>query len=269
MASQYFEEARPRVFGHRGAAGLAPENTLPSFALASALGASYLELDVHGTRDGAIVVLHDESLDRTTDGSGLAREHALSELERLDAGYRFSTDGRHYPYRGQGVRIPTLAALFARFPGARFNIEIKQEEPSIVEAVVRIIDEAGCVDRVLLAAEHDSIMTEIRRVVGERIVTSFSTGEVVDFIARLSSGFENYRPAGRALQIPPHFNDIELITAESVAAAHRFGLEIHAWTINDREEIDRLLALGVDGIMSDLPGLARVAVDARRAASQS
>lgn len=269
MASQYFEEARPRVFGHRGAAGLAPENTLPSFALASALGASYLELDVHGTLDGAIVVLHDETLDRTTDGSGLAREHTLSGLERLDAGYRFSTDGRHYPYRGQGVRIPTLAALFARFPGARFNIEVKQEEPSIVEAVVRIIDEAGCADRVLLAAEHDSIMTEIRRVVGERIVTSFSTGEVADFVGRLSSGFAGYRPAGRALQIPPRFNAIELITAESVAAAHRFGLEIHAWTINDREEIDRLLALGVDGIMSDLPGLARVAVDVRNAVSQS
>lgn len=264
MSSGYFAGTPPRVFGHRGAAGLAPENTLPSFALALELGADYLELDVHGTRDGTVVVLHDPLLDRTTDGEGPVSALTLAQVERLDAGYHHTTDGRHFPYRGQRVRVPTLAAVLQRFPHARLNIEVKQEEPAIVDEVVRLIDAAGHADRVLLAAEHDAIMATIRRTVGERIVTSFSTGDAVDFVGRLNAGFDNYHPIGRALQIPPRFNDIELITDESVAAAHRFGLEVHAWTINDREEIDRLLAIGVDGIISDLPGLARAAVDARR-----
>ncbi|HUI24560.1 MAG TPA: glycerophosphodiester phosphodiesterase [Candidatus Kryptonia bacterium] len=263
MSSRYFAPPRPRVFGHRGAAGLAPENTLPSFALALALGANYLELDVQGTRDGAIVVLHDPTLERTTDGEGPVCDLTLAEVDRLDAGHQFSIDGRHYPYRGQGIRVPTLSALLQRFPTTPLNIEIKQEEPAIVEDVVRLIAAAGRADEVLLAAEHDTIMTAIRATVGDRIATSFSTGEVVDFVARLNGEFGEYRPAGRALQIPPSYNGIELITTESVAAAHRYGLEIHAWTINDRAEVDQLLALGVDGIMSDLPGLARVAVDAR------
>ena len=115
--------------------------------------------------------------------------------------------------------------------------------------------------RVLLAAEHDPIMQQIRQLAGD-IATSFSTADVAEFIARLQAGnLDDYQPRGRALQIPPRFNDIELVTHESVAAAHRCGLEMHVWTINDPEEMRRLLALGVDGIMSDLPGLARVVVD--------
>ncbi|MBI3388598.1 MAG: glycerophosphodiester phosphodiesterase [Deltaproteobacteria bacterium] len=259
----YFDPPRPRVFGHRGAAGVAPENTLPSFALALELGATYLELDVHGTRDGEVVVIHDPDLERTTNGHGPVREHTLAQLQQFDAGYQFSTGGAHFPYRGQGVRISTLAALLARFPGVKCNIEIKQEDPAIVDTVVRLIENGGRQGDVLLAAEHDTIMAAIRKAVGDRIVTSFSTGDGIDFVNRLNTGFGDYHPIGRALQIPPRFGEIELITADSVAAAHGFGLEIHVWTINDRAEIDRLLALGVDGIMSDLPGLARAAVDAR------
>lgn len=259
----YFDQPRPRVFGHRGAAGLAPENTFPSFALALELGATYLELDVHGTRDGTIVVVHDAELDRTTDGSGPVSALTLAEVERLDAGHQFSTDGRHFPYRGQGIRVPTLDALLRRFPSVPLNIEIKQEQPAIVDSVVQLIRAAGRSRDVVLAAEHDSIMATIRQAVGDDIATSFSTGDMIDFVGRLNGGFGDYRPVGRALQIPPRFGDVELVTADSVAAAHRFGLEVHVWTINEREEIDRLLGLGIDGIMSDLPGLARVAVDAR------
>jgi glycerophosphoryl diester phosphodiesterase len=259
----YFDLPRPRVFGHRGAAGLAPENTLPSFALALELGATYLELDVHGTRDGEIVVHHDATLDRTTNGSGPLSALTLAELRRLDAGHQFSTDGRHFPYRGQGVRVPTLTEVLQRFPGVPLNIEIKQEEPAIVDTVVGLLRAAQRTRDVVLAAERDAIMAAIRSAVGEAIATSFCTGDMIDFVGRLNGGFGDYHPIGRALQIPPRFGDVELVTADSVAAAHRFGLEVHVWTINDRIEIDRLLALGIDGIMSDLPGLARVAVDAR------
>lgn len=259
--SGYFAGPTPRVFGHRGAAALAPENTLPSFALALALGADVLEFDVHGSRDGVIVVIHNAMLEGTTNGQGAVRDHAWCDLRQLDAGYQFTHDGREFPFRGQGVRLPTLAAVLQRFPLACCNIEVKQQDPMIVEEVVRTITQLHAQGRVLLAAEHDAIMQHLRRHAGG-IATSFTAEEVADFVARLqASGFDGYRPHGRALQIPPRFGDVALITADSVAAAHRCGLEVHAWTINERQEMEALLALGVDGIISDVPGLARVAVD--------
>jgi len=262
MATGYFTGATPRVFGHRGAAGLAPENTLPSFALGLTLGADMLELDVHASRDGVVVVFHDPTLDRTTNGTGPLRERSLYELQQLDAGYHFTRDGRDFPYRGHGLRIPTLEAVLKDFPLAHCNIEIKQADPPIVTDVLRVIRRLDAQHRVLLAAEHDPIMQQIRPLAGD-IVTSFSTADAADFIGRLRAGsLDDYRPRGRALQIPPRFNEIELVTQENVEAAHRCGLEVHVWTINDPEEMRRLLALGVDGIISDLPGLARVVVDA-------
>jgi glycerophosphoryl diester phosphodiesterase len=253
----YFALPRPRVFGHRGAAGVAPENTVPSFALAAALGAPYLELDVHGTRDGTIVVTHDATLERTTNGEGPVREWTWAELERLDAGWRFTYDGAHFPYRGQGVRIPTLESILRQFPAACFNIEVKQTAPDIVAEVVTILERTGTTSRVLLAAEQDDIMARIRAVTGGRAATGFSVGDVVGFVARVAAeDWSAYEPPGRALQIPPAYDGVDLVSAASVAAAHRQGIEVHVWTINDRDEIRRLLALGVDGIMSDLPGLA-------------
>lgn len=264
LSSRYFAPPRPRIFGHRGAAGLAPENTLPAFALGAAMNAEYLELDVRGTRDGTVVVIHDPTVDRTTDGEGAVADLSFAALERLDAGYRFTYDGRHFPYRGQGVRIPTLESVLRRFPGHPFNIEVKQAQPPIVDAILAIVRAAQATERVLLAAEHDEIMQVIRAVAGRDVATGMSTGDVVDFIARCREGrWEGYTPPGLALQVPPSYGGVELITPDTVAAAHRLGVEVHAWTINDAEEIERLLALGVDGIMSDLPGMA-AAIVARR-----
>jgi len=261
MLRKLLDSAHPLVFGHRGAAGLAPENTLPSFALALALGVDVLELDVHASSDGVIVVHHDDTLERTTDGTGLLRERTYEELQELDAGYQFSRDGRDFPYRGHGLWIPTLEEVLYAFPDVAINLEVKQGAPAIAAEVVRVIREAGAADRVLLAAEKDAIIAEVRAV-ADGIPTSFATGEVVDFVNRMTTGdFADYVPVGTALQIPPRFGEIELVTAESVAVAHGLGLEIHVWTINQRDEMDVLLALGIDGIMSDLPGLARRAVD--------
>jgi glycerophosphoryl diester phosphodiesterase len=261
----YFTPPRPRVFGHRGAAGLAPENTLPSFALAAALGVGYLELDVHGTRDGTIVVLHDATLERTTDGAGPVAAHTFAEIRRLDAGFHFTQDGHFFPYRGQAIVVPTLEEVLRAFPAHAFNVEIKQEEPAIVDAVIDILRRCQATERTLLAAEHDSIMQAIRAAVGERIATGISTGEAVEFFGRvLEDRWDGYVAPGRALQIPPAYDGMELVTAASVAAAHRVGLEVHVWTINDAAEIARLLDLGVDGVMSDLPGLIVTALARRR-----
>lgn len=251
MGDGFFSCPRPRLFGHRGAAGVAPENTLPSFRRALEEGAAYLEIDVHASRDGVIVVIHDATLDRTTDGLGAVRDLTFEEIRRHDAGYRFQTaDGRN-PYRRSGIRVPTLAELLEEFSTVPLNIEIKQAEPPIEQAVVSMLRDR--LDRVVLAAEDDRVMKRIRQAAPEGF-TSFSSAEATEFFQRcFVNDFGGYEPPGQALQIPPRFGDVELVTPETVAAAHRLGIEMHVWTINERVEMDRLLGLGVDGVMSDFP----------------
>lgn len=261
-----FTGAKPRLFGHRGAAGVAPENTLPSFRRGHADGVDVLELDVHATRDGEVVVLHDPTLERTTDGAGPVAALTFAELARLDAGHRFSPDGgRTFPFRGQGIRVPRLAELVREFPDVPLNIEIKPEGADIVAAVVAMVRAARA--RIVLAAEHDTIMQAIRSAAPE-VPTSCATGEVAAFIGALQAGEPPALPAGAvALQIPPSFGDVTLVTRESVAAAHGLGAEIHVWTINEPAEARRLLALGCDGIMTDVPHLVRPAIVERRSGS--
>lgn len=259
--SDYFARPLPRLFGHRGAAGIAPENTLPSFRLALDEGAEYLELDVHATRDGVPVVIHDATLERTTDGAGAVREHSLAELGRYDAGFRFEREGDH-PFRGRGVRVPPLEALLDEFAGVPLNIEVKQADPPIAERVVSLLERRGALDRVLLAAEQHAILQRIRAC-APRVATSASFLEAQEFFERCLRGdFAGFAPRARALQIPTRFGDLELVTAQTLAAAHRHGLEMHVWTVNEEEEIERLLRLGVDGVMSDHPG--RLVAVARR-----
>jgi len=261
---EYFSRPRPRLFGHRGAAGVAPENTLPSFERAVRDGAGYLELDVHATRDGVVVVIHDPTLERTTDGAGAVRELTFEELRRHDAGCRFESDGA-YPFRGRGIRVPALEELLDAFPDVPLNIEIKQTEPAIESRVVALLERKRALARTLLAAEEDAIMRRVRAHAPEA-ATSASYGEAHDFFERcFAARFAGYAPVARALQIPARIGEVELVTAATVAAAHRHGIEMHVWTVNEEREMERLLDLGVDGVMSDFPERL-VAVARRRGA---
>ncbi|MEW6270284.1 MAG: glycerophosphodiester phosphodiesterase [Thermodesulfobacteriota bacterium] len=253
---RYLDGPRPRLFAHRGGARIAPENTLAAFEAGLAAGADRLELDVHATRDGHVVVIHDPTVDRTTNGSGEVRSMTLAELQRLDAGFRFPGPTGDFPFRGRGVRVPALAELLAAFPGVPLNIEIKQQAPAIEHAVLEVLDRFDAREQVLLAAEEASIMERIRAA-GPDVLTSFSALDVLNFVTAWHGGdLEAYRPPGAALQIPPSFQDVALVTAESVALAHRLGLEVHVWTIDEPDEMHALLDLGVDALMSDVPGLA-------------
>jgi glycerophosphoryl diester phosphodiesterase len=218
---------------------------------------------VHASADGAVVVIHDETLERTTDGAGPVRSLPLAALERLDAGHRFrAPDGTH-PYRARGLRIPTLARLLEAFPDVPLNIEIKQDDPPIEDAVLATLDRFAARERTLLAAEDGVIMGRIRATATD-VVTSFSAPEVADFVFRVRDGrLAGYTPPGVALQVPPAFGGTPIVTPELMAAAHGLGLEVHAWTINDEPEMERLLDLGVDGIMTDFPARA-VSVLCRR-----
>jgi len=211
---------------------------------------------VHATADGEVVVIHDDTLERTTDGTGPVRALPLAALERLDAGHRFrATDGT-YPFRDRGLRVLTLAAVLEAFPEVPLNIEVKQREPEIEAAVLVTLDRFAARERTLLAAEDGAIMARIRAAAPD-VLTSFSAPEVAEFVFRLRAGqLGGYTPPGVALQVPPAFRDTAIVTPELIAAAHALGLEVHVWTINDEPEMDRLLDLGVDALMTDFPSRA-------------
>ncbi len=258
----FFSGSLPRIAGHRGAAGTLPENTLPSFRRGLEEGATFLEMDVHATGDGEIVIIHDATVERTTDGAGAVRDMSLEELQRLDAGYRFTADGGStHPFRGQGIRVPSLREFFAEFPDARATVEIKELPPPAMETLFDVIEEFGKARQVLVAAEDDAAMRSARALIRERglpVATGFSTGEIRALMTALWSGqTPPSEVPGRALQIPRRHGGIDLVTPASLAAAHALGVEVHVWTVNDADEMSELLALGVDGIITDFPGRLR------------
>jgi glycerophosphoryl diester phosphodiesterase len=263
----FFDLPTPIAIGHRGSSGEAPENTLPAFARALEQGAAILETDVHATRDGVVVVYHDERVDRTTDGAGAIAELSFAELRALDAGHRFSPDGgRTHPYRARGLRIATFEEALEAFPGARFNVELKRDDPALVEGTIRAVAEAERAERTLLTASHDGAMARLRRRLAETglaAAVGASAGDVVRFVRAATSGTAP-PPEPMALQIPTTFAGQPLVTRELVAFAHAHDVQVHVWTVNDEAEMHRLLDLGVDGIVSDFPSRVRAVAEARR-----
>jgi glycerophosphoryl diester phosphodiesterase len=247
----------PIAFAHRGGSQLWPENTMLSFEKAVGLGYRYLETDVHLSKDGVLVTIHDATVDRTTDGSGLVRALPLAELKRLDAGYRFSPDGgQTYPFRGQGVTIPTLTEVVEAFPHVFLNIDLKQHDAAMVEAMASFIEEHGLHDRLLIASFTDGIIRAFRQRTGGRVATAAAAWETRRFWLASRLGLTKLiRPAYDALQVPPRMGRMTVVDRRLLAAAHRRGLQVHVWTVDERGEMRRLLALGVDGIMSDRPNL--------------
>ncbi len=268
MTHPFFALPRPIVFGHRGASGERPENTLISFERALEHGADVIETDVHLSRDGEVVVLHDADLARTTDGAGEVSALDYRDIARFDAGHRFTIADGAAPFRGQGVRVPRLEEAFARFPGVRFNIELKHADARLANAVLDLAKQFGREHATLLAAEDAAAMQQLRGAVRERasgVALGASVADVLGFVRAALDGATP--PLGPlALQIPAEFLGRPLVTPELLAFAHAHGVQVHVWTVNDTAEMRRLLALGVDGIMSDFPGRLRSLVDALRGA---
>lgn len=264
----YFDTPRPAAIGHRGAAGLVPENTLPSFERALADGAAILESDVHGTRDGVPVLCHDASVDRTTEARGAVCDFTLAELQQLDAGYCFRHEGdSDFSARGRGFVIPSLEQALDALPDARFNLEIKDPAAGLVERTVALLAARGRESRTLLAAEDDGIMARIRTHLAETdapCAVGASRGDVVGFLHAARAG-EAPPPGPMALQVPAEFAGRPLITRAFVDHAHAHGLFVHVWTINDPDEMAPLLELGVDGLISDYPARAVAAIEAHGA----
>lgn len=248
----------PLVIAHADDSGTSPwpGDTLLFLENAAGLGVDVLEMNVHMSADGAIVLIHDDDVEDTTDGAGLVWEMTLAELQSLDAAHDWTRDGgQTYPLRGQGITIPTLEAVFQAFADMPMIVEIKQESPSLTLPLCELIRTHGMQERVIVASFSDAAAAEFRAACPE-VATAAASDEVRQFVLLNFALLVNpSAPAYAAFQVPVESGGIPVITGSFVAAAHRRNLQVHAWTINDPAEMQALIDLGVDGLMTDRPDL--------------
>ena len=252
----YLALPRPWLVAHRGGARLAPENTLPAFARAARLGADAFELDVHLTRDGEVVVFHDDETTRLTGAPGTIEQRTLAEVRALDAGFGFTEDaGRSFPWRGRGVAPPSLRELLAAYPSMRMNIEAKSADPALARALVHVIREAGAGDRVCLGSQHDEQGERIRRLLPEACHFLPEGPATCHVMAARAPGSSGCPRGWDVADLPYRVDGIDLVLLDraTIDHLHREGLAVFAWTVDEEQDMRRLLADGVDGIMTDRP----------------
>ena len=238
------------VIGHRGAAAYAPENTLESFRLALELGAEALELDVRRSADGEAMVFHDATLERTTDGTGPLTAQTRAALATLDAGYRFTDHQGRFPFRGTGLRIPTLREVIARFPWVPLMVELKERE--VQGAVERVLIECDAADHVILAADEWQALQAFR-------FEPFTLGASRRDITRLYFRLGRPDDRCRCYAVPDSFHGLPIPTRRFVQAAHARQATVHVWTVDDARTAVRLWANGVNGIVTNRPDTIRAA----------
>lgn len=255
-----FESDRPLIFAHRGGAKLAPENTMPAIDNGMALGSDGLEIDVQLSADGIPVVIHDPTLDRTTDRTGPVKHLTADELARVDAGYRFERDGQH-PFRGQGIGVPRLDDVLSRHRDTRIIIEMKGGSADLARAVGALIRKASAVDRTCVGSFYQESVAALRAAHPE-IVTSASTSEARWTLHRswVRWPWVSAQPYF-AFQVPEKAGRMRVVSPSFVRQVHRQGQVLQVWVVNERDDIRRLLDWGVDGIISDRPDTALVTRD--------
>lgn len=262
----HFAANRPAIIAHAGAQGHAPPNTVEAFELALDLGADTLEMDLQLTADDEIVVHHDGTVDDQTDGRGAIRALATEELAELDAGHAFEDDDGEHPFRGQGVRIPTLGEVFDAFPDTFMVLEIKTDGgPDVVEAVAERVRAHGRIGSVAIASSDDAFIDEVRRRLPE-VPTAMARQEIRHLFGLQTVGLHRWwEPPGELLQVPEFHNGTHLASHRFVAAATELGVDTHVWTVNERERMHRLLATGAHGIITDHPDRLVDVIDQRAA----
>jgi glycerophosphoryl diester phosphodiesterase len=277
-------ERRVLHVAHQGGEIEAPSNTLYALAEAKRKGADVLEIDVHATRDGELVVIHDATVDRTTDGTGRVDAMTLEQVRALDAAHWFvpgcgtchgraedeyvfrgiATGDRRLPgrlrreHRPSDFRIPTLREVLERFPDDLLNIEIKASAPQTApyeRALAELLAEFGRTDDTIVASFTDNA-TELFKLHAPLVSTSLGTAQAAAFWASAQGPLPGApNPRHQALQVPVELNGIPVVDEDFVRRAHANGLAVHVWTINDRPTMEWLVDIGVDGVMTDRPTL--------------
>lgn len=241
----------PLLIAHRGGRGLMPENTMPAFLdAAERWQADMIELDVHASADGHCVVIHDPTVDRTTDGTGPVASKTLAELQKLDAGYHFTPDGgQTFPMRGRGARIPRIEEVLEALPGMRLTIELKTAAAQA--PLLRAIAQFKAKDRVIVAGERNAFRTQLHVYDGPK---SASLEEALPFfLAHRVFASRFARIPADVVQTCEVYRGWRIVRPRLVRDLHRAGIPIHVWTVNAVADMERLLDWGVDGIITDFP----------------
>jgi glycerophosphoryl diester phosphodiesterase len=251
-------------FAHRGGELEMPGERMESFRRAAALGVDALELDVRLSADGVLVVCHDPTVDRTTNGSGRVCDLRASRLVELDGGWwwphqdepgRASLPDGAFPWRGKGLRIALLEEIFRELADMRMNIDCKDHREQAIAALAEMIRRYDRVDRTLVASFSHRTVTRCRALL-PGAATAASPREAAAFLLLTALGLWRLsRPSFQGLQIPSRLGRLRLLRPRTVRAAHVMGMHLTAWTINEQEQIQQLLSMGVDGIVTDRPSL--------------
>jgi len=252
----FFERAsRPRVFAHRGGGALGPENTIAAFERGLAAGADGLELDVHLSSDGVVVVCHDSTLDRTTGATGAVHRRTAVELSRVDAGYRWADAGGHHPFRGCGVGIPALRDVLRRFRDVPIIIEMKVDHAEMGQAVAAEVLAASAVERVCAAGDGSRAVRAARAAL-PAMATSATRWDVRLALYRSWAHWPVRQTDYGGYQVPETAGTVRVVSPTFIRHAHEAALEVQVWTVDAAADMQRLLAWGVDALISNRPDLA-------------
>ena len=247
----FFESSRPLVFAHRGGCATGPENTIAAFDRGIAAGADGLEMDVRLSADGIVVVHHDPTLERTTSATGEVARRTAAELARLDAGYRFR-NGDGFPFRDQGIGVPTFADVLQRYPAARIIVEMKVDSTEMGEAVALEVRRAGAAERVCAAGYGDSCTRAARAALPE-MACSANFREVRLATYRTWARWPVRNVSYGGYQVPELATGRRIVSPRFVKYAHEAGLKVQVWTVDHEADMRRLLSWGVDGLITDRP----------------
>jgi glycerophosphoryl diester phosphodiesterase len=258
----------PRVFAHRGGCALGPENTIAAFDRGLAAGADGLELDVRLSADGIVVVCHDETLDRTTNATGPVAARTAAELSRVDAGYRFADSAHRHPFRGQGVGVPTLREVLERYREIPIIVEMKPDTAEMGRALAADVVAAGAIDRVCAAGYGTRSLGAAREALPV-MASSAGLSEVRLALYRSWAGWPPMRTSYGGYQVPEYAGSLRVVSRRFIRHAHRAGLEVQIWTIDEADDMERLLSWGADALISNRPDLAVTVRNAFVSAGQS
>ena len=250
----HFAEREVAIIAHAGAQGHAPPNTLEAFEAALELGADTLEMDLQVTADRDIVTIHDGTVDRTTDGTGAVADLTLAELQALDAGATWTDEDGDTPFAGQGVRHATLREVFEAFPATHLIIELKTDGgEAIIQPAIDLVRGYEAEDRVTIASFREDYLQPVREQL-PGVPTNMPESETYDFYVRHLAGLHPWwQPPGHLYQVPEDFDGRRVVTPRFVRAAERLGVDVQVWTVNDPEQMHRVLDAGAHGIITDYP----------------
>ncbi|MFJ5758654.1 glycerophosphodiester phosphodiesterase [Neobacillus sp. NPDC093182] len=257
----FFNHNRPLVIAHQGGELLAPSNTMASFENAANMRVDVLETDIHITKDGHLVTIHDPSVDRTTNGKGNVADLTLAELQALDAGYHFKNLDGSYSFRGKGVYIPTVEELFQRFDDMKIEIEIKDDNPperieEIASKLWKLIEKYQMEEKIIIGSFDQKILQTFEKYAKGRVAITAGRQEVKSFVVFHKFFLRNlYVPKVDAFQIPVEDSGFDLTDQRLIDGAHRLGMKIHYWTIDDPKTMEKLIDAGADGILTNRPDL--------------